>query len=354
MPFNLNSSNSKQSLKGVVLGITISLFFFLLFLYLSFILAWTEPVQLPPQGNVPVPINTGSTPQTKTGNLTINNVQIGTSTLTQDSPGEGSLQNVNMIVGYNDLHLRDSSSNNASIYLDQTNKAVKLYTQGSERLIIDQNGNVGIGTTTPSAKLEIRGDIKLSGANPTYRITNVATPINDSDVATKGYVDAAGGGGGCVGGLCPSLPVGYYIGYDWDGDGYTMLTGDCDETCPTCYPGSTSSTTAPDGKDQDCDGEIDEESPFTHVILAETPDKYAYEVCKEWDPNAECLSVGTDAEGTNGKIYYLRNLGIITDCRIENNRGCDDYIGPSSSIRLGCEGHYVPWTYVRCQIKRYH
>ncbi len=53
-------------------------------------------------------------------------------------------------------------------------------------------GNVGIGTTTPSEKLEVSGNIKLSGASPTYKITNVATPTASSDVATKGYVDAQG------------------------------------------------------------------------------------------------------------------------------------------------------------------
>ena len=33
---------------------------------------------------------------------------------------------------------------------------------------------------------------------------------------------------------------------------------DCDDDCATCYPGSTSYTSSPDGKDQDCDGTIDE------------------------------------------------------------------------------------------------
>jgi hypothetical protein len=54
-------------------------------------------------------------------------------------------------------------------------------------------GKVGIGTTTPAEKLEVSGNIKLSGASPTYKITNVATPTASSDVATKGYVDAAAG-----------------------------------------------------------------------------------------------------------------------------------------------------------------
>lgn len=36
-------------------------------------IAFTEPTQSPPQGNVPPPINIGSTAQTKSGSLTINN-----------------------------------------------------------------------------------------------------------------------------------------------------------------------------------------------------------------------------------------------------------------------------------------
>lgn len=62
-------------------------------------------------------------------------------------------------------------------------------------------GNIGIGATEPGEKLEVSGNIKLSGDSPTYRITNLASPTSNSDAATKGYVDAAVSQGQCDSGL---------------------------------------------------------------------------------------------------------------------------------------------------------
>jgi len=58
------------------------------------------------------------------------------------------------------------------------------------------DGNVGIGIPLPLEKLEVDGNIRLGGALPSHKISNLATPIASSDAATKGYVDAASGGGG--------------------------------------------------------------------------------------------------------------------------------------------------------------
>ncbi|UCD16103.1 MAG: hypothetical protein JSV34_03365 [Candidatus Omnitrophota bacterium] len=66
--------------------------------------------------------------------------------------------------------------------------------QGNNPLALQPSaGNVGIGTTGPDETLEVNGNVKLSGATATHRITNVAEPTDNNDVATKGYVDAASG-----------------------------------------------------------------------------------------------------------------------------------------------------------------
>ena len=104
--------------------------------------AWTTPTSALSPGNVSAPLDIGPDGQTKEGELIIN-------------------------------------------------------TGGATDGLIIGKGNVGIGTTNPAARLEVNGNIELSGASQTYKITNLAVPPADSGAVTKAYVDAAVSSDGC-------------------------------------------------------------------------------------------------------------------------------------------------------------
>jgi hypothetical protein len=108
------------------------------FLIGYFVFAWTEPTQPPPGGNVPAPINVGNDTQYKSGAL-----------------GIGGL----------------------------------FQTDGETHLAIT-DGDVGIGTTAPGAKLEVAGQIKITGGSPG------TGKVLTSDASGLASWQTAPGGGG--------------------------------------------------------------------------------------------------------------------------------------------------------------
>lgn len=82
---------------------------------------------------------------------------------------------------------------------------IRLYTGGSadanERMTILSNGDIGIGTTTPGAKLEVAGQVKITGGSPgagkvlTSDATGLATwvtPSGSGDFKSNGTVGMTG------------------------------------------------------------------------------------------------------------------------------------------------------------------
>jgi hypothetical protein len=142
--------NKKISSKTISLIFGISV---LLFCCAFLVFAWTEPSVSPPGGNVPAPINTGSSSQTKTGDLVIPNLYLNA------TGNEGNIYRINQLIGYNDIFIKGNSLETAPVYI--AGSQVSFYTGGAERIRITSGGNVGIGTTNPDNKLEVNGSIEI-------------------------------------------------------------------------------------------------------------------------------------------------------------------------------------------------
>jgi len=125
------------------------------FLTAFYTIAWTEPSQAPPAGNVSAPLNTGNIGQTKQGWLaSLKSLFIGSEPTVAEQSTIGVLR---------------------------TTGGVILNTGGAATGLIVDKGNVGIGTASPGAKLQINTTaasmdraLKVSyGGNLVLRISGV-------------------------------------------------------------------------------------------------------------------------------------------------------------------------------------
>ena len=101
---------------------------------------------------------------------TNNRVGINTTTLTgstrmvvADATGNGQIRAIHSTGS--GLLLNQATASGAAYILQQDNAALAFATNNTERMRIDSSGNVGIGTASPSTKLEVAGNAKLTGTN---------------------------------------------------------------------------------------------------------------------------------------------------------------------------------------------
>jgi collagen type VII alpha len=100
--------------------------------------------------------------------------------------------------------------NNTSSTSSGYNNSIRFNTGNAQRMFINGSGNVGIGTTTPTTKLDVAGAARITGnldMNSSGKIVQLLNPTNSQDAATKSYVDT-------------SIPIGGII--MWSGAGVTL------------------------------------------------------------------------------------------------------------------------------------
>ena len=164
---------------------------------IRFEMGWDAPVMtIATDGNIGI----GTETPDKALNITGSGAK---STLKITDNGTGSAA-AEMYIGSND---------GWSFYNERSTKNFNIretITGGSiinvDRLTINQGGNIGIGTTSPTAKLEVAGQVKITGGSP-----GTGKVLTSDAGGTASWVLPTGGTGGAAVSAAPTAETSIYI-----------------------------------------------------------------------------------------------------------------------------------------------
>ena len=141
--------------------------------------AWTEPATPPPASNVGAPVTTGGTPQVKTGSF-----GVGSSMSVLGGFAAGASDSIN---------LYRSADNHLTIQTTLDGQPLGTYGGDNENRLLLQPlvGNVGIGTTSPSQKLDVNGNIAMQGKRA-FNAYDSWLRINENNDFTSGIYAGTG------------------------------------------------------------------------------------------------------------------------------------------------------------------
>lgn len=131
---------------------------------------WIDPSGPPPANNIPAPLNVGTDDQAKLGGLGLGGALVvsGRSNFS-GFMGLGTISPNSQLHLYNtagnpeiDLQGVAGTGNHWAIYNSRSGNDLRFW-RGNDQLTILNNGNVGIGTNSPSQKLEISGNLNITG-----------------------------------------------------------------------------------------------------------------------------------------------------------------------------------------------
>ncbi len=117
--------------------------------------------------------------------------------------------------------------------------------------------------------------------------------------------------------------------YDVDGDGYTSCGGDCDDNAPAVHPGAVETANA---VDDDCDGSIDEGTPWADDDGDGFCDDPSY--CSDGATPGDCSDSADPSANTaavNPSATEIMNNGIDDDCDGVVDQGTTDADGDGYS-----------------------